>query len=98
MLRSFDYAIETAGLDTPRHAAGDPLPHLRAAFLDAYYDNAVGARATFLPQSRAAFDQWVSFFELDKAVYEIEYELNHRPSWAAIPMRGALRLLGAALQ
>ena len=32
-------------------------------------------------------------FELEKAVYELRYELNNRPDWVAIPVAGILRLL-----
>ena len=96
MLRSFDYAVETVRLDRSASAADDPLPEMRAAFLDAYINDAMAARASFVPRDRSTFDSWVSFFELEKVVYEIEYELNHRPEWARIPLRGALRLLGVA--
>jgi predicted trehalose synthase len=32
-------------------------------------------------------------FLLEKALYEIEYELTNRPAWAAIPMGATLRIL-----
>jgi maltose alpha-D-glucosyltransferase/alpha-amylase len=39
--------------------------------------------------------RWLSFFELEKALYELEYEVNNRPAWAHIPLRGILRALDA---
>jgi trehalose synthase-fused probable maltokinase len=95
MLRSFEYAVETIDLDGLTDAADAPLVAMRDAFLDAYVDKANAANARFLPADRSAFDAWVSFFELEKALYEIEYELNHRPEWARIPLRGVLRLIAS---
>jgi predicted trehalose synthase len=39
-----------------------------------------------LPRSRDAIFDVLSVFELDKAVYELNYELNNRPSWVVIPL------------
>jgi predicted trehalose synthase len=36
----------------------------------------------------------VRIFELEKAIYELRYELAHRPDWVPIPVGGILRLLG----
>jgi maltose alpha-D-glucosyltransferase/alpha-amylase len=36
---------------------------------------------------------WIDFFELEKALYEVEYEVNNRPAWAHIPLRGLVRIL-----
>ena len=38
----------------------------------------------------------VDFFTLEKAVYEVEYELANRPGWVAIPLNGILRVLAKA--
>ena len=46
-----------------------------------------GPAAVFLPPDRASALQALSAFELEKAAYELEYELNNRPDWAAIPLR-----------
>ena len=38
-------------------------------------------------------EQTLNFFLLEKAIYEIEYELAHRPDWLRVPLTGALRIL-----
>lgn len=86
LLRSLDYAAATV-------AAGRAVPAdtghvLRTAFLDGYY--ADPRLATFLPGAREAGADLLSLFELEKTLYEIEYELNNRPDWLHIPL-GALR-------
>ena len=40
-----------------------------------------------------ATEKLLAIFELEKAVYELRYELNNRPEWAAIPVAGIARLL-----
>jgi predicted trehalose synthase len=88
MLRSFDYALATAGV-----VAG--APPLREAFLEGYAGGAAGAPA-YLPAAAAARAAWCDFFELDKALYELEYEMNNRPDWVHLPLAGILRVLGRA--
>jgi predicted trehalose synthase len=48
-----------------------------------------------LPRDPSARDAVQVAFELDKAVYEVGYELGHRPDHVAIPLAGISRLLGA---
>lgn len=45
----------------------------------------------FLPSDRETLGVMLDFFEIDKALYEIDYELGHRPQWAWIPRRGIER-------
>ena len=94
MIRSFDYAVETAR-EHHSNAPDDapPTRHLREFFLDAYLTAATAHRATFLPRDRHAIDAWIDFFELEKALYEVDYEINNRPAWVRIPLRGILRIL-----
>lgn len=49
-----------------------------------------------MPKDRKAFEVLLRCFLLEKAVYEVGYELNSRPDWVAIPMRGIERLLKRA--
>jgi maltose alpha-D-glucosyltransferase/alpha-amylase len=91
LLRSLDYAEATV-------AAGRTVPAqtgrvLRTAFLDGYY--ADPRLATFLPRAREAGADLLSLFELEKTLYEIEYELNNRPDWLHIPLGAVRRYLDA---
>jgi maltose alpha-D-glucosyltransferase/alpha-amylase len=47
-----------------------------------------GARS--MPAEPGVADALLEFFTLEKALYEIDYELAHRPVWAAIPLAGVL--------
>ena len=63
-----------------------------AAFLGAYLEGAAGQ--PFVPRER---DEQVALLELamlQKVLYELNYELNNRPDWVSIPLRGLLELLG----
>jgi len=60
-----------------------------AVFLRSYL--ATARAALFLPQSRAELQTLLDAFLLDKAVYELRYELNNRPTWARIPIEGILQ-------
>lgn len=86
MLRSFDYAAAEARGGDP-----DSVRWLRRTFLDGYRDTA--GDGAFLPRSSEAAAALLAFFERDKALYEIAYELNHRPDWVGIPLRGLNALL-----
>jgi maltose alpha-D-glucosyltransferase/alpha-amylase len=100
MLRSFSYAAYGTLINyTARHP--DELARLEpwaklwerfaaAEFLRAYRSTALGA--DFLPASSADFRKLLDVFLLDKALYEILYELNSRPEWVRIPMLGILSL------
>ncbi|CAN5691402.1 maltose alpha-D-glucosyltransferase [soil metagenome] len=101
MMRSFSYAAR-AGLFA--HAAsrpGDPETLARwadlweawttAAFLRGYFSTA--GNAVFIPQEATQRDELLRLFVLDKALYELNYELNNRPDWLRIPLAGILRLV-----
>ena len=89
MLRSFAYAAETA------RARGDAPPggweqDARAAFLRGY-DSAIDP--ALLPAPGEARASLLAAYELEKALYELRYELNNRPDWFHVPLAGILRLL-----
>ena len=62
-----------------------------AAFLRAYLETT--ANAAFLPESREELRMLLDVFLLEKAFYELSYELNNRPTWVRTPLQGLLRLL-----
>jgi malto-oligosyltrehalose trehalohydrolase/4-alpha-glucanotransferase len=102
MLRSFAYATATASRSLPEHlpqAERDSVERRLAAweqeatdvFLEAYFETARGGG--FCQEDRLKADKVIQFFMLEKALYEIAYELANRPDWVAIPLRGVLALL-----
>ena len=48
---------------------------------------------TLLPAGEAAIVNLLSVYELEKAIYELRYELDNRPDWITIPVAGISRLL-----
>jgi trehalose synthase-fused probable maltokinase len=96
MLRSLDYAAH-ATLSPASAAAGERwVQRASAAFLDGYLGELGRCPARLVPASRAELERTLAAFELDKALYEVRYELDHRPAWLAIPLRGLARLLTRA--
>jgi maltose alpha-D-glucosyltransferase/alpha-amylase len=101
MVRSFSYAAYAALF---AHTASQPNEFSRlepwarhwqtwttAAFLRGYF--AAAGQARFLPRAPRQRDALLRFFVLDKALYELNYELNNRPDWVRIPLRGITELL-----
>jgi maltose alpha-D-glucosyltransferase/alpha-amylase len=100
MLRSFSYAALT-GLNAAAQTRSEGLDRLTpwadlwetwvgAMFLRAYLTATRGA--AFLPAQEEDLDTLLHAFVLDKAMYELGYELNNRPDWVHIPLTGLLRL------
>jgi maltose alpha-D-glucosyltransferase/alpha-amylase len=105
MLRSFHYApyavlfgqapgVVIRAEDEPQLDAAATFWHhtVSAAFLRAYL--ATSAGAPHLPASRDELRILLDAYTLEKALYEIVYELSNRPEWVRIPLRGVLELLG----
>ena len=88
MLRSFAYAASAADLPPGWEAEA------RASFLDGYFG---AVEPALLPAGDAAIAKLLSIHELEKAVYELRYELNNRPDWVPIPVAAIVRLLDAPL-
>jgi trehalose synthase-fused probable maltokinase len=90
MLRSFAYAISAVELLQGRSAPPDFEQRARQAFLGSYFTE---VDAGLLPAGEAPIHNMLSIFELEKAVYELRYELDNRPDWVPIPVAGIRRLL-----
>jgi len=93
MLRSFAYAASAVQILRQHSAPADFEEQARDRFLEAYFGR---VDSTLLPAGEAAVINLLSIFELEKAIYELQYELNHRPDWVPIPVAGIRRLLEAA--
>jgi maltokinase len=90
LLRSLAYAPLAARLQRDAAPPVDWEGRARERFLDGYLDS---IDPTLLPASRREVDQLLAIYELEKAVYELNYELNNRPDWVEIPVAGIARLL-----
>jgi trehalose synthase-fused probable maltokinase len=94
MLRSFAYAASAAPLLRDAEPALDFEQRAREEFLSGYLDE---VEPSLLPPGEEAIARLLSVFELEKAVYELRYELDNRPSWIGIPVTGIDRLLRAGV-
>jgi maltose alpha-D-glucosyltransferase/alpha-amylase len=104
MLRSFHYAAYTslfghlgsAVVRPEDMAAMEPWARvwniwISTTFLNSYLDHASGGG--FLPANRDELNILLNTYLLEKALYELGYELNNRPDWVRIPIAGILQLL-----
>ena len=104
LCRSIDYST-TAAYERALHSAPDESGRLAAAlgvwrdrssatFVDAYREAMTDRR--LWPQAADESARLLDFFLIEKALYEIEYELSHRPQWVRVPLAGILRVLPKA--
>lgn len=102
MVRSFHYAANAQLLLNPTRYASRDRAQLLAladnwyrtvstAFLDAYFSTC--GDASFLPTAAEDRQALLDLFLLEKAVYEVAYELNSRPEWLGVPLGGVLERL-----
>jgi trehalose synthase-fused probable maltokinase len=103
MLRSLDYAAHAVGREAPEGERAARLAALtawedraRRAFLTGYRAAVAASAAPLVPAAEPALLRVCAAFELEKACYELRYELNNRPDWVAIPLAGITRILAAA--
>jgi trehalose synthase-fused probable maltokinase len=90
MLRSFAYAVSAVEILRGAPAPAGWEERAREEFMNGYLETADGA---LLPAGDVAIERLLTVFELEKAVYELRYELNNRPEWIHIPVAGILRML-----
>jgi maltose alpha-D-glucosyltransferase/alpha-amylase len=104
MVRSFHYAettavrnvveIQPASRETAARSAGQWRRESVAAFLGGYFETLGDCPS--VPADAAENRALLDFFTLEKAIYEVAYELANRPSWVAIPLAGIVELLELA--
>jgi predicted trehalose synthase len=82
MCRSFDYLLRHAALHGGGPWQAADLRLLETTFLAAYAAHAAGG--CWWPARDAA--GLLEVFTLDKAIYELAYEMNHRPDWIDVPL------------
>ena len=93
MLRSFAYATSAVGFLRGSEAPSGWEERARSEFLDGYLETVDPA---IVPAGQEQFEKLLAVFELEKAVYELRYELSMRPDWLPIPVAGILRMLRGA--
>ena len=104
MLRSFDYAVRLS----MREFRADDLAvrmsvqrwadawraEVRSLFVSAYRETL--GDSPVVPRDPDAMLRALAVFELEKAIYEMGYEMNNRPEWIWVPLQGVLALAGEA--
>jgi trehalose synthase-fused probable maltokinase len=90
MLRSFAYATSAVAIMHDHPAPGQFEDRARQTFLEHYF---AAIEPSLLPAGESAIVNLLSIFELEKAIYELQYELDNRPDWLPIPVAGISRLL-----
>jgi maltose alpha-D-glucosyltransferase/alpha-amylase len=102
MIRSFHYAAYF-GLLKEASIRSEDIPvlepwadlwyrYVSGIFLKSYLDTT--GKAPFIPAEREELNTMLRAFLLEKAVYELGYELNNRPEWVVIPLKGIKNLIG----
>jgi maltose alpha-D-glucosyltransferase/alpha-amylase len=101
MIRSFHYAAYNALLKQTSVRAEDVAflqrwadvwyCYVSGTFLTSYMLTAT--TASFLPQDKEETAILLDAFLLEKAVYELGYELNNRPDWLIMPIRGIKQII-----
>jgi len=89
MLRSFSYAASASSLERGIEPPTGWEGRARSEFLAGYLAE---ADPTIIPDG-SVLDRRLRLFELEKALYELHYELGHRPDWVRVPVAGILQLL-----
>ena len=103
MLRSFSYAVHSALKERGRRGLPEESQQrahdwgrfwqvwVSSIFLGSYLEEA--RRAGLITASPEEIELLLGIFMLEKAVYELGYELNNRPEWLNVPLEGILELL-----
>jgi maltose alpha-D-glucosyltransferase/alpha-amylase len=89
MLRSFQYAAQVAEVD---HGWAAEVSN---AYLQGYVETPGVGGAAFMPRTADELRLLLDVMLIEKALYELRYEINSRPTWVRIPLRGLLELVEA---
>ena len=84
MCRSFDYLLRHVAKSSAKPYAAADLAQLEACYLGAYREVALGQ--PWWPADPTTADALLAPFKLDKAIYELAYELSNRPDWIDVPL------------
>ena len=90
MLRSFAYAASASVIQRGVEPPEGWEESCRSSFLEGYLET---IEPGLLPAGEQSIQRLLTVFELQKAVYELRYELGSRPDWVSIPVAGILRML-----
>ena len=90
MMRSFSYVAAVYGQEAQE--AKSWLPDWERSIKTIYLETYLKERNLL---ERESIDVLLKAYELEKALYELQYELNHRPTWAYIPLRGILDIISS---
>jgi maltose alpha-D-glucosyltransferase/alpha-amylase len=101
LIRSLDYSV-MAALGRTQEGGADESGRLLTA-LELWRDQSIGAflaayreaidGSPVWPADQGCADKLLKFFLLEKALYEVGYELAYRPNWIGVPLRGTLEIL-----
>jgi len=101
MLRSFHYAAFAPLMQNKITGENEDLEHwaklwtyyVSKTFLAAYLEHIESS--DIIPKDKEEINKLLSIYLLEKSVYEVGYEINNRPDWLAIPLKGILYEIGA---
>ena len=101
MLRSFHYVAYNGLFNKEDYLQGNAAylddwaeqwnHYMSGFYLKSYLEKA--SEHSFIPSNQEDFDILIQTFLLEKAIYELNYELNNRPTWSIIPMKGILYVM-----
>lgn len=96
LLRSFSYLAAALELDHNIAVPPDWEQEASEKFLAAYRTQV--SSTGLLPSNLEVQERILRIFELEKILYELDYEIQHRPSWISVPLAGIDRLLAKQLE
>jgi maltose alpha-D-glucosyltransferase/alpha-amylase len=101
MMRSFHYAVYSLYFERRREEISDWaglqdwleiwFHYVSGRFLQAYLETVKGNG--LLPEDAADINLLLNAYQIEKSLYELNYELNNRPDWLLIPIKGILQLV-----